>query len=118
MKAFLLSAAACIISCAAVAAEPAPQRQTDAPLGAKLYGDAARGQEIVARWCVGCHTMGPTVDDRIPSFAALANNISHSEGAIRAFLMQPHKPMPPLEISTQQIEDIVAFLRSVQPLPK
>lgn len=118
MKNALLIAAFTLVSFAAVAAAPSATRTTDAPQGAKLYGDAARGKEIVARWCVGCHSAGPTVDDRIPSFAALANDLSGSEGAIRAFLMQPHKPMPPLEISTQQIEDIIAFLRSVQPSSK
>jgi mono/diheme cytochrome c family protein len=118
MKAALLIAACSFVSFAAVAAESSAPRQTDAPQGAKLYGDAARGQEIVTRWCAGCHSTGPTVDERIPSFAALANNRSRSEGAIRAFLMRPHKPMPPLEISTQQIEDIVVYLRSIQPASK
>jgi len=118
LKATLLIAAVSLVACAAIAAEPGAPRQTDAPRGAKLYGDAARGREIVTRWCVECHSTGPTVDDRIPSFSALANNLSRSEGAIRAFLMQPHTPMPPLEISTQQIEDIIVFLRSVRAAPK
>lgn len=85
--------------------------------GAKLYGDAGRGRDVVERWCTGCHSIGVTQDDRIPSFPTLARNAARSEGAIRAFLMKPHKPMPPLEISNQQIEDIVAYLRSVQPAP-
>jgi mono/diheme cytochrome c family protein len=108
MKSLLLCAALATVSFAAGAAD-APRQ------GTKIYGDAARGRVVTEMWCVGCHSAGPTVDDRIPSFPALARNLSHSEGAIRAFLMQPHKPMPPLEISTQQIEDIIVYLRSYRP---
>jgi len=83
--------------------------------GAKLYGDVTRGREVVNRWCVSCHALGAPIDDRIPSLLALARNMARSEGAVRAFLMHPHEPMPPLEISNQQIEDIVAYLRTVRP---
>jgi mono/diheme cytochrome c family protein len=99
-----------IASSQAYAADPAVSAQ-----GAKLFGDAGRGKEIVQRWCLGCHSAGPVVDDRIPSLASLAKDSSRTEGAIRAFLMRPHKPMPPLEISTQQIEDIVEFLKTMRP---
>jgi len=81
--------------------------------GAKLYGDAARGREVVDRWWSECHSRGETVDDRVPSLQALTKRMTRSEGAIRAFLMQPHSPMPPLEISTQQIEDIIAYLHTL-----
>lgn len=107
MKSFFLSMAIIATAFIAVAAETPRQ-------GTKLYGDASRGREITAMWCIGCHSAGPTVDDRIPSFSALAQNFARSEGAIRAFLMRPHKPMPPLDLGTQQIEDIVAYLRSYQ----
>jgi mono/diheme cytochrome c family protein len=89
----------------------------DSRLGAKQYGNAERGQEIVTMWCMSCHKMGATTDDRIPSLQALAGNPKRTDGAIRAFLMQPHKPMPPLEIGTQQIEDIVAYLRTLAATP-
>ena len=83
--------------------------------GAKQYGNAEHGKEIVSMWCVSCHKAGPTADDRIPPLAALAARPKQTEGAIRAFLMQPHKPMPPLELSTQQIEDIIVYLRTFAP---
>jgi mono/diheme cytochrome c family protein len=81
----------------------------------KQYGDAKRGEAVVAMWCTGCHRSGPAADDRVPSLAALAANPARTDGVIRAFLMQPHKPMPPLELGTQQIEDIVAYLHSMRP---
>lgn len=83
--------------------------------GARQYGDAARGKEIVEMWCVGCHAAGPTVDDRIPSLRALSDQYVRTEGSVRTFLMHPHRPMPPLELGTQQIEDILAFLRTLSP---
>lgn len=104
--------------CAGLIAFPLSAGAADIALqGAKTYGDAGRGRDVVERWCVGCHSAGPTVDDRIPSLPALAANMPRSEGAIRAFLMQPHKPMPPLELGTQQIEDIIAYLGTVQTTP-
>lgn len=109
MKTVFLFGALIVAPLAAIqAAEVASQ-------GAKLYGDVTRGQEVVNRWCVSCHALGAPLDDRIPSLPALARNIARSEGAVRAFLMNPHEPMPPLEISNQQIEDILAYLRTVGP---
>lgn len=110
MKRLLLSAMLIACMSGANAADPAHD-------GAKLYGDADRGRAIAGRWCVNCHSAGPTVDDRVPSFPVLARDVTRSEGAIRAFLMQPHAPMPPLELGTQQIEDIIAYLRTFQPAP-
>ncbi len=83
--------------------------------GAKQYGDAKRGEAVVGMWCTGCHSSGATANDRIPSLAALAANPARTDGAISAFLMQPHHTMPPLELPTQQIEDIVAYLHALRP---
>ena len=94
------------------AAAPTPRSPR---LGAKIYGDAARGKGVVETWCASCHKMGTSSDDRVPSLVSLATNPARTDGAIRAFLMQPHKPMPPLELSTQQIEDIVAYLHTLRP---
>jgi len=108
MKALLLCTTLVMSGFAADAAEIA---------GAKVYGNAAGGQAVVGMWCASCHASGATLNDRIPSLSALAQKLSRSEGAIRTFLVQPHKPMPPLELSTQQIEDIIAYLRTVQTEP-
>jgi len=83
--------------------------------GAKLYGDAPRGEAIVTKWCAGCHSREPVADDRVPSFASLAANADHTDGVIRAFLMHPHRPMPPFELENQQIEDIIAYLHTLAP---
>jgi len=92
--------------------------QSDALQGTKQYGNSERGKEVVSMWCVSCHSAGSTADDRIPSLQALAAKALSSDQAIRTFLMQPHKPMPPLEIGTQQIEDIIAYFRALTPGPR
>ncbi len=114
MKVSAIAAVLLLASCSApVEYTAAPQR--DASAGAKQYGSAERGQAIVGMWCVGCHSVGTTTNDRIPSLRVLAANPARTDAAIRVFLMQPHKPMPPLELGTQQIEDIIAYLRALPP---
>jgi len=88
-----------------------------APLGINPAGDPKRGAAITAKWCAGCHLSGPTADDHIPTLGALAAHPPRTDGAIRTFLMQPHKPMPPLELEIQQIEDIIAYLHTLDPAP-
>jgi mono/diheme cytochrome c family protein len=84
-----------------------------APSGLTPSGDAKRGAAITEKWCAECHRGGATADDRIPTLGALALNPPRTDGAVRAFLMQPHKPMPPIELETQQIEDIIAYLHTL-----
>jgi mono/diheme cytochrome c family protein len=91
---------------------PRPARASQ---GAKLYGDASRGDAIVKKWCSTCHGVGGTGTDRAPSLARLATDPSRTDGAIRAFLMLPHQSMPPLDLSAQEIEDFVAYLHTLKP---
>lgn len=82
--------------------------------GAGLHGDVARGREISERWCMSCHRIdSATLNDQVPSFTSLAAS-SRTEAAIRGFLTRPHSPMPPLSLSNQQIEDVVAFLNTLK----
>ncbi len=117
MKPLLITTAILFASWQAMPAPAAPALQKEARPGAKQYGSTERGKEIVSKWCISCHKAGPTADDRIPSLAALAANPKNTDGAIRNFLMEPHKPMPPLELGTQQIEDIIVYLRTLVRAP-
>ena len=89
---------------------PAPTPAKKA-LAGKIYGNADAGRAAMERWCTGCHrATAPFADQAAPSLMQLAANADQSERAIRSFLMQPHSPMPPLELSNQMIEDIIAYL--------
>ncbi len=81
--------------------------------GAPAHGDRQAGAVIAGKWCAGCHGGGATLRDNAPTFAALAAS-QRTDGAIRAFLMEPHSPMPLLSLSRQEIEDILAYLHSLK----
>lgn len=80
---------------------------------AVIHGDRVRGQVIAARWCASCHDTGVgNASDQVPSFANVAKR---QKGAVlRAFLHAPHKPMPPLQLTNQEIEDLAVFIESLK----
>jgi cytochrome c len=74
-----------------------------------------RGREMVERWCVDCHLIGPERPggDVGPSFQSVAD--SRSEEALRAWISDPHPPMPKLDISANAVDDITAYIKSLAP---
>jgi mono/diheme cytochrome c family protein len=77
---------------------------------ARMYGNAQRGKEFVERACTTCHTLGVTGTDGAPALALLKKNPQKTDAYIRGFLFSPHKPMPPIALTNQEIEDIIAYL--------
>ena len=73
-------------------------------------GDAARGKETAERWCSSCHAVGQAgrATDMAPSFAAIGAR--RDEDYLRGFLSRPHPPMPRLELSRQDIDDLIAYI--------
>ncbi len=85
----------------------------------KVVGDAARGQSIAVKWCQNCHAFkGASASDQVPSLSAIAARPGRTGEAMRAFLMQPHDPMPPLQLNNQEVEDLVVFLLALRPVSK
>ena len=86
-----------------------------APLAAFAAGDAANGLALARQWCVSCHVVargdprGP-VTDAAPAFPSLR---TRSEDELRAFLVSPHPPMPNFNLPREQIEDLIAHIRSI-----
>ena len=78
--------------------------------GAKLYGDAQRGRDFVSRSCTTCHTLGDAGTDGAPPLPLLKKDPQKTGAYIRGFLRAPHQPMPPLALTNQDVEDIVAYL--------
>ncbi len=75
-------------------------------------GDAADGRATAQRWCANCHAAEPTGRgaDVAPSFATIAQR--RDAEYLRGFLSRPHPPMPPFELSRQDIDDLVAFIEA------
>lgn len=78
--------------------------------GRRLYGDAQRGKEYAERMCTSCHAIGAAGTDGAPALALLKKDPKKTDAYIRGFLVAPHKPMPPMAVTTQEIEDLVAYI--------
>jgi mono/diheme cytochrome c family protein len=100
------------VAAAAVIAGATPAWSAGAPPagGGRIYGDAQRGKAYVERSCTTCHVAGASGTDAAPALASLKKNPKKTDAYIRGFLAAPHKPMPPMALSTQDIEDIIAYL--------
>ena len=77
--------------------------------------NAARGQALARRWCAACHLVQlrlTAIDP--PTFTAIANDPSKSPDYLRVFFVSPHKDMPPIQLTSQQIEDLIVYLGTLK----
>jgi mono/diheme cytochrome c family protein len=79
--------------------------------------DAKHGATIAQRWCATCHIV--TSDQKtgsadVPPFADIARRKTNAK-ALAAFLADPHPKMPDMHLTRTEIEDIVAYIRSLNP---
>ena len=82
---------------------------------AAIYGDAVRGQVIAEKWCANCHNISAeSASDQIPSLPLVAMRQKGQPAVLRAFLRAPHKPMPPLHLTNQEIEDVAVFIEGLK----
>ena len=78
--------------------------------------DAQDGYRLAKQWCTSCHIVGPNEagSDAARPFASIANDPQFTEDGIRAWLADPHPPMPNLNLSRMEVDWIVAYLRSLR----
>ena len=78
----------------------------------------AAGHMLAEQWCAECHIV--TADQprarsaSAPSFFAIADNPSVTEGGLRAFLATPHQTMPNIVLDRQQTDEIIAYILSLR----
>ena len=79
-------------------------------------GDPENGRAIARQWCAGCHVVeaGQPGGDAAPTFPAIANDPNRYPKALRAWLSNPHPPMPNLQLSRSEIDDVVAYLETLR----
>lgn len=91
---------------------------------AALPADSAVGQDARERragealsrdLCAGCHIVteaqrGPVIDG-VPSFPELGRS-KRTNAQLRAWLTDPHPPMPRLPLSEREIASVIAYMRS------
>lgn len=87
---------------------------------AHAAGDADTGRAIADRWCAPCHgssdgALRPqALSDRVPTFKAIANDKSRSDDRLRGFLAAPHPPMPNVNLTRDEIENVIAYIKSLR----
>lgn len=77
------------------------------------FGDASQGRMLADRWCVACHGTASRGNDAAPSLPRLMRGRPNDEARLRSWLAAPHPPMRGIELSRQQTEDIIAWLRQL-----
>lgn len=97
-----------------VSSPPAPEPQ---PLSAA----AERGRSFALRACGGCHALGSgrqSANAVAPSFATI--RMRHTslalERALADIAREGHGEMPPIYMTAGEIEDLVAYVESLEPM--
>jgi len=78
--------------------------------------DAETGLKIARTWCTSCHLVepgGPAVDAG-PPFSQVANDPRLTDDRLRAWLADPHPPMPNLNLGRDEIAALLAYLHSLK----
>lgn len=97
-----------------------------ATIDAPAPGDAARGRQIVEKWCGTCHAVAANREAKpsrasraarapsAPPFAEVARRSGRDDAYFRNFLAGDHFPMPTYRLFEHERDDVVAFLRSLR----
>ncbi len=81
--------------------------------------DVDRGKELTMQWCNQCHVIGNgnRGTDAAPPLPLIAQQKGKDPQWIKAWLAAPHPPMPDLNLSRHEIDDITAYLATLNPRP-
>ena len=104
----VLGAAMLIVCTTAIAQEPMPSGAT--------RPNGARGEALARHSCSGCHVVGGATSgtDAAPTFRSIARDPNKDPDHLRGFLVQPHPPMVPLQLSRMEIEDLIAYFQQLR----
>jgi mono/diheme cytochrome c family protein len=85
-------------------------------LGPAVAQMESEGRMLAERWCAGCHVVDrvPGGTDAAPPFRAMANDPAYTPGRLKGWLIEPHPPMPNLNLTRREIDAIVAYIRSLR----
>ena len=77
----------------------------------KWVADASRGKRLSEKLCASCHVVRPDqtrgVVAGVPSFRAMAEL---SGQRISSILISPHTPMPNMQLTRNEIADIITYI--------
>jgi len=77
---------------------------------------AVDGLAIARQWCASCHVVEPggTGSDAARPFEDVANDPNFTTDGLRAWLSDPHPPMPGLDLSNEEIDALSAYIVSLR----
>ncbi len=85
---------------------------------AQETGDVHRGQMLAQMTCAECHAVRKTQlrsrNRQAPTFVTLAHTPGINAMSIRVALRTSHREMPNLSLTTQQVEDVAAYILSLK----
>ena len=111
-----LPAMACIVAsaCAPLPATVAPR----APVSTASVAPASPGRIYADSVCASCHAVAAgqtrSPNPKAPTFEAIANAPGMTLMALNVALHTPHKTMPNLIVDSARIEDLSAYLYTLQ----
>ena len=91
--------------------------QSTAVAQVPIRGDVQNGREIAERWCAACHDVSSeqrSGNPDVPSFVAIARSSAEDAGRLEHFLTDPHPVMPNMNLTREEIRDIVAYILSLR----
>ncbi|MGI9510583.1 MAG: c-type cytochrome [Geminicoccaceae bacterium] len=78
--------------------------------------DVQQGEALAQQWCSNCHIVAPEQaagGDAAPAFTTIAETAADRTNDLRAWLADPHPPMPNLDLTRNEIEDLLAYIESL-----
>lgn len=95
---------------------------TAAPLWAavetKSPPSPERGHALAQKFCTNCHVIddssNTTVPAGVPAFRGIANKPGQTGQNIMNVLIKPHTPMPDMNLTRDEIVDIISYLETLR----
>lgn len=92
-----------------------------AGVAAQTGGDAIRGAALAESWCQSCHIIdqrgtGRTVDPA-PPFPLIASDPKKTPAYLQRWLSTSHPQMPDFNLGRREIEDLIAYIRTLAGAP-
>lgn len=80
------------------------------------WAGSSEGAQLAQRWCSSCHLVSDRQQGAVPqgppSFRMIAKG-GMTDSALRAFLSHPHGAMPDLVLTRAEMDDLIAYIRSL-----
>jgi mono/diheme cytochrome c family protein len=79
-------------------------------------GDVTNGRAIAERWCSNCHQTDSrrVAQDFAPPLRVVAGRSYATEKWLKSWIADPHPPMPNLNLTQAQIDDVVSYLKTLR----